>query len=55
MYTTLLFTRFQFLRHAQSAHDNGESVPTTVAFMDLSDLHCVIHQVIVDDNMSGVS
>ena len=37
------------LRHFLSTQQYWEGVSAVVGFMDLPDLHCVIHQVVVQD------
>ena len=32
-----------------SADEHGEGVPTIVGLMHLPNLHCIIHQIVVDD------
>ena len=43
-------TWFHCLGQSLSAHQDREGIPTAVGFMDLSDLHRVVHQVILDGN-----
>lgn len=50
LHLTILW--FKFLGQLMSAHQEG--IPATVGFMDLSDLHRVVHQVILDGNRPGL-
>lgn len=47
--------RFDFLGQLLSAHQDREGIPPTVGFVDLSDLHCVVHQEVLDGNRPGLS
>lgn len=51
---TVYLTWFVILGQPLSAHQDWEGIPATVGLMNLSDLHCVVHQVILDGNRLGV-
>lgn len=44
-----------FLGKHLSAHQDRNGVPTTVGFVDYSDLHRVIHQEVLDGNRPSYS
>ncbi len=50
----LHLTRFDFLGQLLSAHQDREGIPAAVGFMDLSDLHSVVHQKILDGYRPGL-
>lgn len=52
--TVLHLTRLDFLGQLLPAHHDRERISATVEFMDLSDLHCVIHKEILDGNRPGL-
>lgn len=52
--TVLHLTRFDFLGQLLSAHQDGEGIPAAVGFMDLSDLHRVVHQEILNGYRPGL-
>lgn len=51
----LHLTWFDFLGQPLSAHQDRKGIPTTVGFVDLSDLYCVVHQVVLDGDGLGFS
>lgn len=44
----------QNLGQALAVHEEWEGVSSVIPFMDLSDLHCVIHEVVVNDVVSAL-
>lgn len=53
-YILQLTRRFGYLGQLQSVHQGREGKPAAVAFVDLVDLHRVVHQVILDGNGRGL-
>ena len=51
---TLHLTWFEFLGQPLSAHHDREGITTAVGFVDLSDLHCVVREEVVDGNGPGL-